>query len=96
MDPSSLCPTGVLPVLGVTAASWVYDLAVVEGGTLTHSSTGDQTNAQFRPTIKRHVCDPRVGGRFVIWEGGYGNSQNLRNFPSLSPGGGVGLAPVLI
>ena len=26
------------------------------GETLTHSSTGAQTDAQFRPTRRRHVC----------------------------------------
>ena len=32
---SSLCPTGVLPLLDVIAATTGYDLAVVEGGTVT-------------------------------------------------------------
>ena len=30
LGPSSLCPTGVLPLLGVIAASRGYDLAVVD------------------------------------------------------------------
>ena len=30
----SLCPTGVLPLLEVTAATMGYDMTVVEGGTL--------------------------------------------------------------
>ena len=34
LGPSSLCPTGVLPLLDVIAATTGYDLAVVEGGTV--------------------------------------------------------------
>ena len=33
LGPSSLCPTGVLPLLDVIAAATCCDLAVVEGGT---------------------------------------------------------------
>ena len=34
LGPSSLCPTGVLPLLDVIAATTGYDVAVVEGGTV--------------------------------------------------------------
>ena len=46
---SSLCPKGVLPLQDVIAAATGYDLAVVEGGTSTHSDRCAQTVAQFRP-----------------------------------------------
>ena len=49
LGPSSLCPTGVLPLLDVIAATTGYDLAVVEGGTVTCSDRCAQTVAQFRP-----------------------------------------------
>ena len=53
-----------------------------------------QTDVSFRPTQKRksHVyLDLRVGGRLMRREGSCVNSQNLRNFPSGSLGGRVGL-----
>ena len=40
VGPSSLCPTGVLPLLDVIVATTGYDLAVVEGGTLTYGHDG--------------------------------------------------------
>ena len=49
MRSSSLCPTGVLPLLDVIAATTGYDLAVVEGGTVTCRDRCAQTRAQFRP-----------------------------------------------
>ena len=59
LGPSLLCSTGVFLLLGVIAASTGYDLAVVEGGILTHSVWAHR---QMR-------LDSRVGGRLVIWEG---------------------------
>ena len=56
MGPSSLCPTGVLPLLDVIAATTGYDLAVVEGGTLTWRDRCAQTVAQSRPKQKKRVC----------------------------------------
>ena len=45
-----ICPTGVLPLLGVIAASLGCDLAVVERrGTFTHSSLCAQIDGQFHP-----------------------------------------------
>ena len=49
LGPSSLCPTGVFPLLDVIAATTGYDLAVVEGGTVTCSDRCAQTRPQFRP-----------------------------------------------
>ena len=48
LGPSSLCPTGVLPLFEVIATTG-YDLAVVEGGTLTYSCLCALTGAQLRP-----------------------------------------------
>ena len=49
LGPSSLCRTGVLPLLDVIAATTGNGLAVVEGGTVTCSDRCAQTRAQFRP-----------------------------------------------
>ena len=49
LGPSSLCPTGVLPLLDAIAATTGYDLAVVEGGTVACSDRCAQTVAQSRP-----------------------------------------------
>ena len=46
LGPSSLCPTGVLPLLGVIAASLGCDMAVEEEEGL-YSSLCAHTNAQF-------------------------------------------------
>ena len=64
VGPSSLCPTGVLPLLEVIATTG-YDLAVVEGGTLTYSHLCGQTRAQFCPDFVVRGW----AGRFVIWKG---------------------------
>ena len=53
LGPSSLCPTGVLPLLEVIATTG-YDLAVVEGGTSTYSNLCAQTGA-IPSRLKRRV-----------------------------------------
>ena len=47
-----------------------YDFAVVEEGL---KRTVAQTDAQLRPTSKKHVYVPTCGwaGGFVIWEGSF-------------------------
>ena len=69
---SLLCPTGVLPLLGVIASSmnlralWGYDLAVVERG-LERTVVQARNSGRLKKT---RVCSVLwVGGQFVIWDG---------------------------
>ena len=85
-----ICPTGVLPLLEVIATTG-YDLAVVEGETFNVQQSLRTDRSAVPSRLKRRVW--RFGD--LVVKGSCG-SQNLRNFPSVSPGGRGGLETVVL